>query len=111
DHDPGHRHLHRPALMTEFEAALEAVAYFTDVKSPYTIGHSWAVADLPRRPGQRGDVDQRRRNSGVGGSDPSAAPVVVAASTEEEEQEDHDQQDGEHAPDVPTTDARQTDPI
>src|SRR5207248_67479 len=30
----------------EFEAALEAVADFTDVKSPYTIGHSRAVADL-----------------------------------------------------------------
>src|SRR5205823_13314578 len=30
----------------EFEAALEAVADFTDVKSPYTIGHSRGVADL-----------------------------------------------------------------
>jgi HD-GYP domain-containing protein (c-di-GMP phosphodiesterase class II) len=30
----------------EFDAALEAVADFTDVKSPYTIGHSRAVADL-----------------------------------------------------------------
>jgi HD-GYP domain-containing protein (c-di-GMP phosphodiesterase class II) len=30
----------------EFETALEAVADFTDVKSPYTIGHSRAVADL-----------------------------------------------------------------
>jgi HD-GYP domain-containing protein (c-di-GMP phosphodiesterase class II) len=40
-----------PALGTrladaEFEAALEAVADFTDVKSPYTIGHSRGVADL-----------------------------------------------------------------
>jgi HD domain/Bacterial regulatory proteins, luxR family len=31
---------------TEFGAALEAVANFTDVKSPYTIGHSRGVADL-----------------------------------------------------------------
>jgi HD-GYP domain-containing protein (c-di-GMP phosphodiesterase class II) len=40
-----------PALGTwvagpEFDAALEAIADFTDVKSPYTIGHSRAVADL-----------------------------------------------------------------
>jgi hypothetical protein len=31
---------------TEFDAALEAVADLTDVKSPYTIGHSRGVADL-----------------------------------------------------------------
>src|SRR5262249_3221015 len=31
---------------TEFDAALEAIADFTDVKSPYTIGHSRGVADL-----------------------------------------------------------------
>jgi HD-GYP domain-containing protein (c-di-GMP phosphodiesterase class II) len=30
----------------EFDAALEAVADFADVKSPYTIGHSRGVADL-----------------------------------------------------------------
>jgi HD-GYP domain-containing protein (c-di-GMP phosphodiesterase class II) len=30
----------------KFDAALEAVADFTDVKSPYTIGHSRGVADL-----------------------------------------------------------------
>jgi HD-GYP domain-containing protein (c-di-GMP phosphodiesterase class II) len=29
-----------------FDAALEAIADFTDVKSPYTIGHSRSVADL-----------------------------------------------------------------
>jgi HD-GYP domain-containing protein (c-di-GMP phosphodiesterase class II) len=29
-----------------FDAALEAIADFTDVKSPYTLGHSRAVADL-----------------------------------------------------------------
>jgi HD-GYP domain-containing protein (c-di-GMP phosphodiesterase class II) len=28
------------------DAALEAIADFTDVKSPYTLGHSRAVADL-----------------------------------------------------------------
>ena len=31
---------------TEFDAALEAVADFTDVKSPFTIGHSRGVADI-----------------------------------------------------------------
>jgi HD-GYP domain-containing protein (c-di-GMP phosphodiesterase class II) len=31
---------------TEFGAALEAIADFADVKSPFTIGHSRAVADL-----------------------------------------------------------------
>jgi HD-GYP domain-containing protein (c-di-GMP phosphodiesterase class II) len=38
----------RPIRLTdpEFEAALEAIADFADVKSPYTIGHSRAVADL-----------------------------------------------------------------
>ncbi len=35
-----------PLENAEFERALEAVADFTDVKSPYTIGHSRAVADL-----------------------------------------------------------------
>lgn len=30
----------------ELDSALEAIADFTDVKSPYTIGHSRAVADL-----------------------------------------------------------------
>jgi HD-GYP domain-containing protein (c-di-GMP phosphodiesterase class II) len=33
----------------ELEAALGAIADFTDVKSPYTIGHSQAVADLAGR--------------------------------------------------------------
>jgi HD-GYP domain-containing protein (c-di-GMP phosphodiesterase class II) len=41
----------KPALAVrlsdaEFDAALEAIADFTDVKSPYTIGHSRGVADL-----------------------------------------------------------------
>ena len=31
---------------SEFDAALEAIADFVDVKSPYTIGHSRGVADL-----------------------------------------------------------------
>ena len=33
----------------EVESVLEAIADFTDVKSPYTIGHSRAVADLAGR--------------------------------------------------------------
>ena len=32
--------------LAEVESALEAIADFTDVKSPYTIGHSRGVADL-----------------------------------------------------------------
>jgi HD-GYP domain-containing protein (c-di-GMP phosphodiesterase class II)/DNA-binding CsgD family transcriptional regulator len=32
----------------ELESALEAIAEFTDVKSPWTIGHSRGVADLAR---------------------------------------------------------------
>jgi HD-GYP domain-containing protein (c-di-GMP phosphodiesterase class II) len=32
----------------DFDSALEAIADFTDVKSPYTIGHSRGVADLAR---------------------------------------------------------------
>ena len=38
--------LERWVADAELEAALEAIADFTDVKSPYTIGHSRAVADL-----------------------------------------------------------------
>src|SRR6266704_1712491 len=38
--------LRAPLPDAEFEAALEAIADFTDVKSPYTIGHSRGVADL-----------------------------------------------------------------
>ena len=30
----------------ELDAALAAIANFTDLKSPYTLGHSWAVAEL-----------------------------------------------------------------
>jgi HD-GYP domain-containing protein (c-di-GMP phosphodiesterase class II) len=42
-----------PALVAdltgcEFDKALEAIADFTDLKSPYTIGHSRGVADLVR---------------------------------------------------------------
>ena len=33
----------------KFDAALEAIADFADLKSPYTIGHSRAVADLAAR--------------------------------------------------------------
>jgi HD-GYP domain-containing protein (c-di-GMP phosphodiesterase class II) len=35
-----------PLSEGEFDAALEAIADFTDVKSPYTLGHSRGVADL-----------------------------------------------------------------
>ncbi len=35
-----------PMPVEEFDAALEGIADFTDVKSPFTIGHSRGVADL-----------------------------------------------------------------
>ena len=44
----------------EFEAALEAIADFADVKSPYTIGHSRGVADL---------AGEAARIFGLGGQD------------------------------------------
>ena len=39
---------------TEFESALEAIANFVDLKSPFTLGHSGAVADLAAAAGQAG---------------------------------------------------------
>ncbi|QGN31698.1 HD domain-containing phosphohydrolase [Microlunatus sp. Gsoil 973] len=41
--EPG---LATPLTDEELDAALEAIADFTDIKSPYTIGHSRGVADL-----------------------------------------------------------------
>jgi len=41
----------------EFDAALEAVADFADVKSPYTIGHSRGVADLAGEAARRLGLD------------------------------------------------------
>jgi HD-GYP domain-containing protein (c-di-GMP phosphodiesterase class II) len=53
----------------EFDAALEALADFTDVKSPYTIGHSRAVADLAaeaaRAGGLGGTAAQAIRRAGL----------------------------------------------
>ena len=43
DAEPG---LRDPLSDDELDLALEAVADFTDVKSPFTIGHSRAIADL-----------------------------------------------------------------
>jgi HD-GYP domain-containing protein (c-di-GMP phosphodiesterase class II) len=37
---------------TELDAALEAIADFADLKSPYTMGHSRAVADLAAEAGR-----------------------------------------------------------
>ena len=51
----------------QFESALEAIADFTDVKSPYTIGHSRGVADLA------GDAARA-----YGLSDPAARQVRLA---------------------------------
>ncbi|MGH7922645.1 MAG: HD domain-containing phosphohydrolase, partial [Candidatus Dormibacteraceae bacterium] len=38
--------LRRPLSQEELDAALEAIADFADLKSPYTMGHARAVADL-----------------------------------------------------------------
>ena len=43
----------------ELDAALEAVADFTDVKSPYTIGHPRAVADLAARAARMYGLDDQ----------------------------------------------------
>ena len=43
DNEPS---LSRPLSETEFDAALRAIADFVDLKSPYTLGHSAAVAHL-----------------------------------------------------------------
>jgi HD-GYP domain-containing protein (c-di-GMP phosphodiesterase class II) len=40
----------------ELDAALEAIADFADLKSPYTMGHSRAVADLAAEAGRRGGL-------------------------------------------------------
>jgi HD-GYP domain-containing protein (c-di-GMP phosphodiesterase class II) len=39
-------HLQRELASDEFETALEAIADFTDLKSPYTLGHSRRVGEL-----------------------------------------------------------------
>ncbi len=43
----------------ELDAALEAIADFTDVKSPYTIGHSRGVADLAGEAAQVAGLNRR----------------------------------------------------
>ncbi|MGO9974728.1 MAG: hypothetical protein ACLP01_18375 [Solirubrobacteraceae bacterium] len=40
----------------ELDGALEAIADFADLKSPYTMGHSRAVADLADLAAQAGRV-------------------------------------------------------
>ena len=42
----------------ELDAALEAIANFTDVKSPYTLGHSSAVAELAGAAAQVGGLSE-----------------------------------------------------
>jgi HD-GYP domain-containing protein (c-di-GMP phosphodiesterase class II) len=44
--------LERMVADTEFEAALEAIADFADLKSPWRIGHSRGVADLAEAAGR-----------------------------------------------------------
>jgi HD-GYP domain-containing protein (c-di-GMP phosphodiesterase class II) len=45
--------LRRTLSNPELDAALEAIADFADLKSPYTMGHSRAVADLATEAGRR----------------------------------------------------------
>ena len=45
--------LHRRISVAALDPALEAVADFTDLKSPYTLGHSRRVADLAAAAAQR----------------------------------------------------------
>ena len=42
----------------EFDRALEAIANFVDLKSPFTLGHSRAVADLAAEAGRRLRLDE-----------------------------------------------------
>lgn len=49
DAQPG---LRRNLSNPEFDAALEAIADFADLKSPYTMGHSRGVADLAAEAGR-----------------------------------------------------------
>ncbi|MCW2856915.1 MAG: hypothetical protein JWR52_2530 [Marmoricola sp.] len=56
----------------EFDAALTAIANFIDLKSPYTLGHAGAVADLAAAAGRQlglpaEDVQQLRRGGLVHG--------------------------------------------
>ncbi len=48
-----HPELYQTLTDAELDAALEAIADFADLKSPYTIGHSRAVADLAAEAGRR----------------------------------------------------------
>jgi HD-GYP domain-containing protein (c-di-GMP phosphodiesterase class II) len=61
--------LRRPLTDTELDAALEAIADFADLKSPYTMGHSRAVADLAaegaRRCGAGEDEVRTVRRAGL----------------------------------------------
>lgn len=54
DAQPG---LRRPLSDAELDAALEAIADFADLKSPYTMGHSRAVADLAALAGRGCGLD------------------------------------------------------
>jgi HD-GYP domain-containing protein (c-di-GMP phosphodiesterase class II) len=55
DAQPG---LRQTLSHAELDAALEAIANFTDLKSPYTIGHSRGVADLAAEAGEQFGLSQ-----------------------------------------------------
>lgn len=50
--------LHRRIAAADIEPALEAVADFTDLKSPYTLGHSRRVGDLVGAAAQRSGMSE-----------------------------------------------------
>lgn len=50
--------LTEPLPAAELDAALEGIAEFIDVKSPYTLGHSHGVADLARAAAEHLGLDE-----------------------------------------------------
>ena len=52
-----------PLATSEFDRALEAIANFVDLKSPYTLGHSRAVADLAAEAGAPARAATRGRSA------------------------------------------------
>jgi hypothetical protein len=70
----------------EFDAALEAIADFIDLKSPYTLGHSRSVADLcvststSPRPQDRGSTSSRSGSGSSNAKPSTAAPSPPSAS-------------------------------
>ena len=65
----------------ELESALEAIADFTDLKSPWTIGHSRGVADLARAAAEALRAVGRRRQRSCAGRGWCTTSVAWASPT------------------------------